>query len=211
MAEVQLFIKGWLIGLGIAAPVGPVGVLCLRRTLQQGRLLGFVSGLGAATADAAYGMVAALGLSWLAQALLSAKDWLGIIGGIFICYLGIRSLLTKASTTQLDASPTHMTGDLFKAWASTFVITLTNPLTILSFAAVFAGLGLIQASAVKSWTGAWLVLGVFIGSAMWWGLLSGLGGLFRRRLNQGGLTWINRGAGILLFAMGVAMLWGILA
>ena len=130
------FLKGAAIGLGIAAPVGPIGVLCIRRSLRGGAWAGFVSGLGAATADAAYGCVAAFGLSAISGLLVRWQLWLGLVGGGFLCFLGVRTLLNRRTE---KAEPD---GAAAAAYASTFLLTLSNPATILSFAAVFAGFGL---------------------------------------------------------------------
>src|SRR5215203_5768530 len=134
---VGLLLKGMIIGFAIAAPVGPIGVLCIRRTLAEGRTSGFVSGLGAATADAAYGSVAALGLTFVTGLLIGAETWLRLLGGVFLVFLGVRTFLSRPSERPAAARKRHLPG----AYASTFVLTLANPATILSFAAIFAGLG----------------------------------------------------------------------
>jgi threonine/homoserine/homoserine lactone efflux protein len=191
-------LKGILLGFAIAAPVGPIGVLCIRRTLAEGRRVGFVSGLGAATADLFYGSVAALGLTLISGLLVAQARWLGLIGGAFLLYLGVRTFLSKPAGQVVQANPQGLSS----AYFSTFILTLTNPLTILSFAAVFAGLGLGQtdgsfASAVL------LVSGVFLGSASWWLLLSSGVSLLRSRVNARSLLWVNRIAGVVLFGFGV--------
>jgi hypothetical protein len=137
--DLAIFLRGLIIGLSIAAPVGPIGVLCIRRTLSDGRAIGFASGLGAATADAVYGAVAAFGLSLVTNALVEQRVWLQAGGGVFLCYLGVRTWMAvprAASGASADGR------GLAAAWASTFALTLTNPTTIISFAAIFAGLGL---------------------------------------------------------------------
>jgi len=130
------FFKGLIIGFSIAAPVGPIGMLCIRRTLVYGRLSGLVSGLGAATADAVYGSIAAFGLAFVATFLVNQQGWLHLVGGLFLCYLGIKAFLAKPATATTTPESISLASD----YASTFFLTLTNPLTILSFAAVFAGL-----------------------------------------------------------------------
>ncbi len=176
--DVSLFLRGLVIGFSIAAPVGPIGVLCIRRTLAEGQLYGLVSGLGAATADALYGCVAAFGLTFISSFLIGHKLWLSLIGGLFLLYLGIKTLLSKPAE---DAAKAEGKG-LFGAYASTFLLTVTNPMTILSFVAIFAALGL--GSTTGSYASALiLVLGVFCGSATWWLLLSGGVGLFRSKFN----------------------------
>ena len=132
-----LILRGFILGLAIAAPVGPIGVLCIRRTLAQGRLFGFVSGLGAATADALYGCVAAFGLTAISALLVRQQDLLRLLGGLFLCYLGVRTLLARPTDQSAAAEGQGLGG----AYFSTLLLTLTNPITILSFVAVFAGLG----------------------------------------------------------------------
>ncbi len=195
-----LWLQGVVIGFSIAAPVGPIGVLCIRRSLAYGQRVGFASGLGAATADAIYGAIAAFGLTFLSSFLVAQQDWLRLVGGLFLLYLGLRTLLTapsKESTSELKQPA------LTRAFSSTFLLTLTNPVTILSFAAIFAGLGV--AAETSTYTEAGLVVaGVFLGSAAWWFLLSGAAGLLRERVTPAGLLWINRVSGLIIFGFGVA-------
>ena len=200
-AAAQILLKGLVIGFAIAAPVGPIGVLCIRRTLADGRASGFVSGLGAATADAMYGAVAAFGLTLVSSLLVRQQAWLRLVGGIFLCYLGLRTWLARPSE---DARAAGRAG-LFGAYASTLVLTLTNPTTILSFAAIFAGLGL--ATPQGSYAGAGvMVAGVFLGSAFWWLLLSGGVGIVRSRVDVRGLAWVNRLSGAIIGGFGVLAL-----
>ena len=135
---ILFLLKGLIIGFSIAAPVGPIGVLCIRRTLAKGHASGLVSGLGAATADSVYGCVAGFGLTLVSSLLLEGQDWVRSMGGVFLLYLGIRTYLSKPSDGVPPARGLDLAGD----YLSTFLLTLTNPLTILSFAAIFAGLGL---------------------------------------------------------------------
>src|SRR5271155_5027941 len=129
--------KGIIIGFTIAAPVGPIGVLCIRRSLADGRKIGLATGLGAATADAAYGCVAGFGLTVISSFLVGHRFWLGLLGGLFLCYLGIRTFMSKPSGKAAEVRGSG----LFSAYLSTFFLTMTNPMTILSFVAVFAGFG----------------------------------------------------------------------
>ena len=200
------FLRGLAIGFGIAAPVGPIGVLCIRRTLADGRAVGFASGLGAATADAMYGAVAAFGLTLVSTALVGQRVWLQAAGGIFLCYLGVRTWMA-APAAATEAS--RRGSGLVSAWASTFVLTLTNPATILSFVAIFAGLGL-GAGAGGYRPAALMVLGVFLGSALWWLLLSTGVGYFRTALTRQGLRWVNRLAAAVITAFGIGALVGLL-
>jgi len=198
-------LRGLLLGLSIAAPVGPIGVLCIRRTLSAGRGMGLASGLGAATADATYGAVAAFGLTVVSSFLISQQMWLRLLGGAFLCYLGARTFLAAPATEAARAGG----GNLAGAYVSTFFLTITNPLTILSFAAIFAGLGL-GGMGTDAGAALGLVLGVFLGSALWWLLLSGVVSLLRARFDLRALRWVNRGSGLLILGFGVLSLISVL-
>jgi threonine/homoserine/homoserine lactone efflux protein len=199
--ELGLFVRGALIGLAIAAPVGPIGVLCIRRTLADGRLAGFVSGLGAATADTLYGLVAVLGLTALADLLVGVSFWARLAGGLFLCYLGYRTLSELPAERPAEAAARG----LWSAYLSTLLLTITNPATIIAFAAIFAGLG--AASATQSYAeGLLLVAGVSTGSALWWLILSGLTGLLRSRMTPRALRWVNIVAGLVILGFGVVAL-----
>jgi threonine/homoserine/homoserine lactone efflux protein len=191
-------LRGLAIGFSIAAPVGPIGVLCIRRTLAEGRASGLVSGLGAATADAIYGCIAGFGLTFISNFLVSQQVWLRLIGGVFLCYLGLKTLLAKPAEQAASAKGNGLVG----SYASTFFLTLTNPMTIISFAAIFAGLGLASTSGNYVSAGV-LVLGVFIGSALWWLILSGSVGVFREKFNHHGLQWANRISGAIITGFGL--------
>lgn len=194
--DLGLLGRGIIIGFAIAAPVGPIGLLCIRRTLAEGRAIGFLSGLGAATADATYGSIAAFGLSALATMLVSIQWWMRLVGTIFLLYLGIRTMLERPAEKAAPLTGRGLAG----AYATTFALTITNPLTILSFAAVFAGLG---AGAAGISGATFTVLGVFIGSALWWFLLSGGVGFFRKHLTSTTLRWVNIIAGLLMVGVGI--------
>lgn len=204
--DVDYFLRGLIIGFSIAAPVGPIGVLCIRRTITNGLLSGLVSGLGAATADAIYGSIAAFGLAFVSGYLINQQVWLRVIGGLFLCYLGIRIFLALP-VEDLEEAPRGK--GLLGDYASTFILTLTNPLTILSFAAIFAGLGLADAD-LGRFTAVVMVVGVFLGSAAWWLLLSSGTNLFRRRFNRTALLWVNRVSGVIITTFGVAVLLSLL-
>lgn len=202
--DYSLFLRGLVIGFSIAAPVGPIGVLCIRRTLTDGQISGLVSGLGAATADAFYGCVAGFGLTFISSFLVGQKMWLSLFGGLFLLYLGIKTLLSKPA----EKEATIRQNGLFGSYLSTFLLTLTNPMTILSFAAIFAALGLGNTSGSYA-SALILVLGVFLGSAIWWLFLSGGVGLFRDKFNTQGLLWVNRISGVIITAFGAVALVGL--
>jgi threonine/homoserine/homoserine lactone efflux protein len=190
-------LKGLALGFSIAAPVGPIGVLCIRRSITDGRAAGLATGLGAATADAMYGAVAAFGLTAVSGTLVAERGGLGLFGGLFLCYLGVRMWTRREGDTAAGAPA----AGLLSAYASTFVLTLTNPMTILSFVAIFAGLGL--ASGSDRAAAAMLVGGVFLGSALWWVLLSAGAASLGSRVNAGSMRTVNRCAGAIIFAFGL--------
>jgi len=204
--EMHVLGKGLLIGFVIAAPVGPIGVLCARRTLMHGRRAGFFSGMGAATADALYGFIAAFGLTVVSDMLISRQFWLRLLGGAVLCVLGVKTLLSEPQEKKdIPKSIKRYAG----MYTSTFLLTLTNPMTIFSFAAVFAGLGLAGAKGSAESAGI-LVLGVFLGSGLWWLSLVGILTLFKRRFQHHELQWVNRLAGIMIAGFGVLALLSLL-
>ena len=198
------FLRAVVIGFSIAAPVGPIGVLCIRRSLTRGARAGFASGLGAASADAVYGSLAAFGMTAISQWLVDQQGPIRLVGGLFLCVLGLRALFA-APTESLGDEGVNEPSGLPAAYASTFALTITNPMTIVSFAAVFAGLGLdVGQDGFSSCLT--LVLGVFGGSALWWLTLSGVTGLLRHRLGSSALRWINRISGAIIAAFGISVL-----
>ncbi len=200
--SVALFLQGLIIGFSIAAPVGPIGILCIRRTLAEGRGAGFFSGMGAATADALYGCVAGFRLTVISAFHIEQRFWLQVIGGMFLCYLGARTLRSRPAT---EAAPAGGNG-LLASYVSTFFLTITNPMTILSFAAIFAGLGVVSTGGDLA-AATWLVAGVFLGSAAWWLFLSMGVSLLREKVSSAALAWVNRLSGGILLAFGALALW----
>ena len=181
--------------------MGQIGILCIRRTLAEGRVVGLASGLGAATADMMYGGVAAFGLTFISGLLLSQQVWLRLLGGLFLCYLGVRTFVSLPPESGAVGSGRGLLG----AYASTVLLTLANPSTILSFTAIFAGFGI--AGEVRDYgASALLVLGVFLGSTCWWLILSSVVGLLRSRVSRRGLVWVNRASGTLIAGLGIASL-----
>jgi threonine/homoserine/homoserine lactone efflux protein len=203
--DLSILFRGVVIGFSIAAPVGPIGVLCIRRTLTEGRASGLVSGLGAASADAVYGCIAGFGLTFLSNFLVSRQTELRLAGGLFLLYLAVKTFFAKPAQKAAVAKGHGLLG----AYFSTFFLTFTNPMTIISFAAIFAGLGLAEGSGTYASAGI-LVFGVFAGSALWWLLLSGGVGLFREKFTAGGLGWLNRLSGTIIGFFGFLALWSLL-
>lgn len=198
----EVWLRSVLIGLSIAAPVGPIGLLCIRRTLSSGRRDGLLTGLGAATADGFYGAVAAFGLSAVSQFLIDQQILLRVVGGLFLLYLGISTFLSKPAKEMAKVK----SGRGFAMYVSTFALTLTNPMTILSFVAIFSGLGM--ASGIGGQNFAFtMVLGVFMGSALWWFLLTYTLVKLKTFTQERHLIWINRFSGLVLLSFGIIALY----
>lgn len=203
MDSLFLFLKGAAIGLSIAAPVGPIGLLCIRRTLADGAAVGFATGLGAATADALYGAAAGFGLAAVTGLLMDWQTALRLVGGMVLLWLGVTTLRSRPAERAAEAPSAHT---LASAYATTVVLTLANPATIISFAAVFGALGLAETGGAPLVGASMLVLGVFLGSAAWWLVLSAGVGVFRRRVTVSAMLWINRASGVVLAGFGLLAL-----
>ncbi len=196
-----IFLKGLVVGFLVATPVGPIGLLCIQRTLSEGKMHGLVSGLGAATADAIYGLIAALGLTFVSNFLFKEQFWLRLFGGLFLCYLGVRTFLSKpAGQTSSADTPSYVSN-----YGSTFLLAFTSPITILVFAALFAGLGVVSSGTYYFSVGL-SVAGVFTGSALWWFMLSGAAGILHGKISYGMLTALNRISGVIITVFGLVIL-----
>jgi threonine/homoserine/homoserine lactone efflux protein len=191
LVDATLFAKSLLIGLSIAAPVGPIGLLVIQRTLQRGALVGLATGLGAAAADALFGAVGAFGVSWVVDALVGARVPLALGGGAFLLWLAWRTWHSPPADKVAQAGAG---AGLLSCFAGTLVLTLSNPATIFSFIAVFGTLGA-RLAVSSPWT---MVAGVLLGSALWWLLLSTLVGRLRSRFNASAQAWVNRASALLL-------------
>ena len=197
-----MFLKGLLIGFAIAVPVGPIGFLCLRRTLVYGRFTGFVSGLGAATADAFYGLVAAMGLTAISGFLFRMEHWLHLVGGLFLLGLGLKTALARSPLIDpTKAPPPPKQRSWPAAYLSTLALTLTSPATIFAFVAIFAGVGL-GSERVGPMHALEIVAGVFTGSAVWWLALSAGAGLLRDKLHAKSLHALHVISGVCIMALG---------
>ncbi|WP_300303758.1 LysE family transporter [Ferrovibrio sp.] len=198
--HLELLLRGILLGLAVAAPVGPIGVLCIQRSLQGGFWAGFSGGIGTAVADAIYAALAAAGFAALAGQLGPAETALRLGGAAFIAWLGWRTIMSAPAAAAADAP---MSGRPWRLFAVTFALTMGNPATILSFAALFAGLGLAAEPGLDA--AAIAVAGVFVGSLLWWAVLSGSVAALRYRISDDSRRWINRIAGIVLIAFAIAL------
>ena len=190
------FVRGLAVGFTIAAAVGPISLLTIRRTIAHGRVYGLVSGLGVAAADASYGAVAAFGLTAVTAVLVGARTALALIGGAFLVWLAIRTIRARpaAAAAETDERP-----GLVPAFLSIYGLTMTNPMTILSFGGIFAGLGLAGRGGLEA---ALLTVGVLFGSTLWWIGLTAVVGRLRARFTPRVLVWINRVSGTVLLVFG---------
>lgn len=186
--------QGAWIGFTIAMPVGPIGLLCLSRSLKFGQRAGFFTGLGAASADAVYGLIGAMGVSALMNAAARAESWVSLAGGLFLLWIGVNTLREperKVSDLKEERR------SLVKMYAETFALTLTNPMTIIMFSALYASAGFGSGA-----NPALFVFGVFSGSALWWLALSGMGSIARRGMNPQVLNVITKLSGIIICGVG---------
>jgi threonine/homoserine/homoserine lactone efflux protein len=199
--ELVHFLRGVIAGFLAAVPIGPVNVLCIQRTLSRGRVIGLVSGLGAATVDAFYGGVAGLGLSMVSELLSVHEELFRLAGGLFVILLGAGTMLAGPRALRGEEHEVGLPG----AYFSTLLLTLANPTTIFSYGLLFAGLGSVHALH-RVENAVLLVPGVFIGSALWWIILTGTMGALRHRMNENSLKWVNRIAGGIVAGFGLFIL-----
>jgi threonine/homoserine/homoserine lactone efflux protein len=197
----DLFLTGALVGLCISMPIGPINILCIRNSLTWGKKHGFVTGMGAATADAFYGAIAGLGVVALMSVLMIYIDWLKLIGGIFLCYLGLTTLRARVETPHVKTSG----GRLLKLFATTFFITLANPLTVFALLGIYAAFGL-GVEAITPMGLLTLTAGIFLGATCWWLALTFGARLFARRFDAKCMHWLNYVSGSILILFGVAAL-----
>ena len=195
--DLTFLARGVGIGFAVAMAVGPISLLTMRRTIAHGRVYGLVSGLGVASADASYGGIAAFGLTAITAVLVGARTALALVGGAFLVWLAIRTILARP--TVAAASDDDRPG-LAGAFLSIYGLTMTNPMTILSFAAIFAGFGLSGRGGAEA---ALVTVGVFLGSSLWWVVLTTVVGRLRHRLTPSVLLWINRVSGTALLVFGI--------
>jgi len=195
--------RGLVLGFTIAAAVGPISLLTIRRTLAHGRVYGLASGLGVALADATYAAIAAFGLTAITSVLVGGRVLLGLVGGAFLVVLAIRTMTSRPNEVAVVAERPGLAA----AFGSIFGLTMTNPMTILSFAGLFAGLGLTGTGGDGA---ALLVAGVFLGSATWWVVLTSVVAALRSRVTIPVLTWVNRVSGAAILIFGVVAILGAL-
>jgi len=200
-----LFVKSIGIGLAIAAPVGPVGVLCMRRAVSMGRLSAVTTGLGAATADALYASITAFGLTAIADLLLQYQTPAALVGGVFLIFLAVRIAQMAFSGKPVTSDMVVSNRSYLTGYISTFFLTMTNPATILSFAAIFAGIGFLQ-NLDQAYSATILVSGVFLGSALWWVILANIATALKKRLGSRFERYVNFASALVIGLFGVAAL-----
>lgn len=198
--DTSLFFKGIAVGLIVAPPIGPVALVCVQRTLNQGRIQGMISGLGAATADGFFAFVASFGLAVVSSFVVREQMWLRLGGGILLCFIGARVITFKlVPRTASGVRNSHVTN-----FASTFLLTLVNPGTFLTITAIFAGFGLVKPDMEHTSAGL-LVIGVFAGSELSWVILCSVAERVLRLLGYVKLTWLSKAAGIILVVLGLVI------
>ena len=194
-------LKGIAIGFALAAPVGPLGVICIRRTIAHGAKQGLVVGLSAAVADILYGMVAVFGVTLISDFIHEQQQWIRIVGGVVLIILGYRTYhCHPANERQINGTNGHI-----RAFFSTFFITLTNPMSIFAFAAVFASVGIKEVSTNLTYA-IFLLGGIFLGTMSWFSLLTGLVHFFKEKINTDGICLVNKIAGTVLILFGIIAL-----
>lgn len=202
--ELTFFLKGIAIGFIMAIPIGPIGIMCIRKTLTEGRVSGLIIGLGAATADLFYGCVAVFGITVISDTLSDQRFWIRIVGGALLLFLGIKTFRAQPKDPKLKISSSGR----LRSYFTVVILTLTNPLTIFAFIAVFAALGL--GDGLSFFSAVVLVAGVFIGASLWFFLLTSGTILFRKKLDLVGLEWVNKIAGILIIISGFIVIGSLL-
>ena len=199
--ELYFLYKGILLGFSIAAPVGPVGILCINRTINKGFISGLMTGLGAATADLIYGLIAGLGFTIISNFLINQKLWIQLIGIIFLFFIGVRLLFKERSEFEIKMVESK---GLITDYLTTFFLTITNPLTIIFFLTILAGFGVSNAYN-KQLATILLIIGVFLGSGVWWLLLSSLTHKLKGKINHQILKKINIFSGLIIITLGVVI------
>jgi len=196
--ELIFLMKGLIIGFAMAVPIGPIGIMCIRKTLAEGHSRGLIVGLGAATADSLFGGIAAFGLTFVSDVIAGQHFWISLLGGGLLLFLGIRTFRAKPKDPKIPFG----NNGLLKSYVSAFLLALTNPVTIFAFVAVFAAFGLGHKLSIIS--ACILVLGVFAGSCLWFLTIGYVATLFRKKLDSNGLRWVNRISGVLIILSGIA-------
>lgn len=199
--ELMVLLQGVVLGIAIAAPVGPIGLLCIRRTLEHGPLMGFATGMGAAVADTFYGAVAAFGVSAVIGFLRGHEIAFQLFGGVFLLGVAVRTMRQRPAAEEREAANAPDSRTWIGGFVTALSLTLTNPATIMAFIAIFAGFGL--GGTLGNYDAMTLVLGVFVGSSLWWLALSTGVALVRHRISDRRLVMLNTCTGLALAGFGL--------
>lgn len=194
-----IFIKGLIIGFSISMPVGAIGIICIKKSLHQGFQSGMIAGLGAAVADSFYGFAAGFGLTFITSFIRDHISWVKLIGGMILMYVGYRIYTAKTEKISTKKDRTNN----FRTFVSTLMLTLTNPMTVLAFLAIFAGLGLSFSDNGNYFQVSFLILGIFAGAFSWWLCLSGLVSVLRKKITDKTLVYINHISGAVIILFGI--------
>lgn len=206
MTYIYLILSGVIMGLIAAVPIGPVNLICIRRTFAFGPLNGFVSGLGAAMGDGIFAAIMGFGLTWIAQLIEGYATIIELIGGALMVWMGYKTFISPPMPRCPDDKPDNEGTNLARAMISTFALTITNPVTLLSFGVMFAGLGGLAGGAGTFHDAGFVVAGVVGGSAGWWLALTTVIGLFHTKIDERAMRMINRICGVLVVGCGLAVL-----
>lgn len=206
MTYIYLVLSGVVMGLIAAVPIGPVNLICIRRTFAFGPLNGFVSGLGAALGDGIFAAIMGFGLTWIAQLIEGYATIIELIGGALMVYMGYKTFVSPPMQRCPDDKPDNEGTNLIRAMVSTFALTITNPVTLLSFGVMFAGLGGLAGGAGSYHDAGFVVGGVVGGSTGWWLALTTVIGLFHAKIDERAMRMINRACGVLVIGCGLAVL-----
>jgi threonine/homoserine/homoserine lactone efflux protein len=206
MIYFYLIMSGVLMGLVAAVPIGPVNLICIRRSFAFGPLNGFVSGLGAALGDGIFAAIMGFGLTWIAQMIEGYATIIELIGGALMVWMGYRTFVSTPVPRCLETKTDGEGTNLGRAMVSTFALTITNPVTLLSFGVMFAGLGGLAGGPGSYNDAGFVVAGVVAGSTGWWLALTTFIGLFHTRIDEKAMRIINQACGALVMACGLAVL-----
>jgi threonine/homoserine/homoserine lactone efflux protein len=206
MTYLYLVLSGVVMGLIAAVPIGPVNLICIRRSFAFGPLNGFMSGLGAALGDGVFAAITGFGLTWVAQLIEGYATIIELIGGAMLVWFGWRTFMAPPISRCIEERDGEGATNLLRAMVSTFALTVTNPATLLAFTAMFASLGGLAGGAGSYNDASFVVAGVVGGSAGWWLVLTTVIGLFHTRIDEKAMRTINRGSGVLVTVFGLAVL-----
>jgi len=199
-----LILSGLVIGVAVAAPIGPVNLICIRRTLKYGMLNGFVSGAGAAVGDGVFAIIAAFGVTAVITFVAAYSGWLQLVGGVFLLGLGVRTWFDHPHLD--DKLPEGSLGDLLPVISVTFFLTITNPATMLGFIAIFGGVADFTIGTENYMRAGLLVASVIAGSVLWWAAITGFVSLFRDKMTDNGLATLNKISAVIIVVFGGAIL-----